>query len=96
MAGSGGDKPRHYDQDPCDFLRGGVYPLPKYRRDDTSQTGSKVDVVTLNLHLHSVRVLDLCLTVHRVSKIVIPIDIHGLSIEDIKGKRCKTVTDPPL
>jgi uncharacterized protein len=41
MAGSGGDTPRHYDCRPRDFRRGGVYPLPKCRRDDTSQTGFK-------------------------------------------------------
>jgi hypothetical protein len=41
MAVSGGDKPRHYDHHPSDFRRGGVYPLPKHRRDDSSQTGSQ-------------------------------------------------------
>jgi hypothetical protein len=45
MAGSGGDKPRHYDHHPSDFRRGGVYPLPKYRRDDSSQTGSQKETV---------------------------------------------------
>jgi hypothetical protein len=50
----------------------------------------------MSLHLCMVHALDLCLTVHRVSKIVIAIDIHGLSIEDFEGKRCKTVADPPL
>jgi hypothetical protein len=52
MADSGGDKPRHYDHHPCGLRRGGVYPLPKYRRDDSSQTGSQCEwilVVTMRI-----------------------------------------------